>query len=149
LLGDDIGLFRLNLRLCSVHLVDSSLLTTPLSFLSAVLVSLSAMINLELPHVNLLSKIDVLKDVLSDGRTRLALPLEFFLQGGDGRLEDLAVVLEESRHPLGGQAKRFAKGLAEVRGGLRVLSMLTVTLFFIGITYFLLKIFTLIIFDAT
>jgi len=58
-------------RLCAVHLIDSVLCTDPFKYLSAVWVSLAAMLQLELPHVNLLSKFDVLKSHSEDLAFRL------------------------------------------------------------------------------
>lgn len=47
-------------RLVAVHLVDSHLCSEPSRYLSAVLLSLATMLHMELPHVNVLSKIDLL-----------------------------------------------------------------------------------------
>lgn len=49
----------MDIRLVAVFLVDSHYANDPGKFISAVLNSLSAMLNLELPHVNLLSKVDL------------------------------------------------------------------------------------------
>lgn len=49
------------MQLCSVHLVDAFHSTDPGNFLSAVMVSLSCMLRLELPHVNVLSKVDLIE----------------------------------------------------------------------------------------
>jgi hypothetical protein len=49
----------LDLRLAAVHLVDSPHCADPFKFISAALVSLQAMVRLELPHVNVLSKADL------------------------------------------------------------------------------------------
>jgi GTPase SAR1 family protein len=48
------------LRVCCVHLVDSVLCQQPASFIAAVLLSLSTSLQLELPHINVLTKIDLL-----------------------------------------------------------------------------------------
>ena len=48
-------------RLAAVHLVDAHLCTDPAKYISALLLSLSSMLHLELPHVNLLSKIDLIE----------------------------------------------------------------------------------------
>ena len=48
-------------RVCCVHLVDSYMCSEPSNFMSALLVSMSAMMMLELPHVNVLSKIDLVE----------------------------------------------------------------------------------------
>lgn len=51
---------NLNFRLCVVYVVDSQFLVDSSKFLSGTMAALTAMINLELPHVNILSKIDLL-----------------------------------------------------------------------------------------
>ena len=48
-------------QVCTVHLVDSHHCTDPGKFISVLLTSLSAMLHLETPHINVLSKIDMLK----------------------------------------------------------------------------------------
>ncbi|XP_067119376.1 LOW QUALITY PROTEIN: GPN-loop GTPase 3 [Centruroides vittatus] len=47
-------------RICAIYILDSQFLIEPSKFLSGVLTALSAMISLEIPHVNVLSKIDLL-----------------------------------------------------------------------------------------
>jgi len=49
----------LDLRLAAVHLVDASHCTDPQKYLSAVLLSVNTMMRLELPAVNVLSKVDL------------------------------------------------------------------------------------------
>jgi GTPase SAR1 family protein len=48
-------------RLTAVHLVDAHLCSEPGMYVSALLMSLSAMLHLELPHINVLSKIDLIE----------------------------------------------------------------------------------------
>ncbi|XP_043274532.1 GPN-loop GTPase 3 [Venturia canescens] len=50
---------NLNFRLCGVFLVDSQFMVDASKFLSGTMAALSVMINLELPHINILSKIDL------------------------------------------------------------------------------------------
>lgn len=50
-----------DLRLCVVSLVDSIFLTSPSQYISILLLSLRSMLQLDLPHVNVISKIDKLK----------------------------------------------------------------------------------------
>lgn len=50
---------RLDLRLCAVHLVDAHYVSDPTKYIAAALMSLTAMIRLELPHINVLSKLDL------------------------------------------------------------------------------------------
>ncbi len=51
---------RWDFRLCGVFLLDSQFLVEPSKFFSGVMTALSSMITLELPHVNVLSKMDLL-----------------------------------------------------------------------------------------
>jgi len=48
-------------QLAAVHLVDSHHCSDPTKFISVLLTSLSTMIHVELPHVNVLSKIDLVE----------------------------------------------------------------------------------------
>lgn len=48
-------------RLAAVNLVDAHYCSNPSNFISVLLVSLSTMINLELPHINVLSKVDMIE----------------------------------------------------------------------------------------
>lgn len=52
---------RLDLRLSAVHLVDSYHCSDPSKFISVLFLSLSTMLRLELPHVNVLSKVDLME----------------------------------------------------------------------------------------
>lgn len=47
-------------RICAVYILDSRFLIEPSKFLSGVFTALSAMVILEIPHVNVLSKMDLL-----------------------------------------------------------------------------------------
>jgi len=48
-------------RLCAVHLVESHFCSDSGKFISVLLTSLSVMIHVELPHVNVLSKVDLIE----------------------------------------------------------------------------------------
>ncbi|KAE9408695.1 hypothetical protein BT96DRAFT_913829 [Gymnopus androsaceus JB14] len=50
---------RCGFRLCTIHLVPSLSITSPSTYISSLLLSLRTMLQLELPHVNVLSKIDL------------------------------------------------------------------------------------------
>merc|ERR1719489_30784 len=49
-----------NFRICGIFLIDSQFMVDGAKFLSGSMAALSAMINLELPHINVLSKVDLL-----------------------------------------------------------------------------------------
>uniref|UniRef100_A0A0N4ZWV0 GPN-loop GTPase 2 n=1 Tax=Parastrongyloides trichosuri TaxID=131310 RepID=A0A0N4ZWV0_PARTI len=53
---------RFGIRLCSVHLSDSLYATDPSKFISVLCSALAIMVNLEMPQVNVLSKVDLLKN---------------------------------------------------------------------------------------
>jgi GTPase SAR1 family protein len=65
-------------RLCAVHLLDAHHCAEVSKYVSGLVVSLSAMLALELPHINVLSKID-----LAEAAGPLALPLSFFAEASD------------------------------------------------------------------
>jgi GTPase SAR1 family protein len=54
------ALRQLDYRVCAVYLLDSQYLVDPAKFVSGSLAAMAAMIQLELPHVNVLSKTDML-----------------------------------------------------------------------------------------
>lgn len=66
---------ELSLRLAAVQLVDAHLCTDAGKYLAALLLSLSTMLHLELPQVNVLSKFD-----LMDQHGELAFGEEFYLE---------------------------------------------------------------------
>lgn len=51
-----------NYQLCAVYMIDSLFVTDASRFISGTLMCLSAMVQLELPHVNILSKCDLIQD---------------------------------------------------------------------------------------
>ncbi|KRY71825.1 GPN-loop GTPase 3 [Trichinella pseudospiralis] len=53
-------LARLDFRLCTIFALDTQFLLDSPKFISGSLVALSTMLNLELPHVNVLTKVDLL-----------------------------------------------------------------------------------------
>lgn len=62
------AVFPALLQLTAVHLIDSHLCTDPGNYVSALLLSLSTMLHLELPHINVLSKIDLIQQYGPLGR---------------------------------------------------------------------------------
>uniref|UniRef100_A0A8D8UUI9 GPN-loop GTPase 2 n=1 Tax=Cacopsylla melanoneura TaxID=428564 RepID=A0A8D8UUI9_9HEMI len=50
---------KLDMRLCCVNLIDSHYCSDPGKYISTLLLSLTMMLHLELPHVNVLSKMDL------------------------------------------------------------------------------------------
>lgn len=82
------------IQLIVIHLVDSYTLTLPSMYISALLLSLRAMLQLDLPHLNVLTKIDNLSNY-----TQLPFNLDFYTE-----VQDLSYLLphleaESSRLP--------------------------------------------------
>ncbi|KAL2084982.1 hypothetical protein ACEWY4_020500 [Coilia grayii] len=68
-------LSKWNFRLTSVHLVDSHYCTDAAKFISVLCTSLSTMLHVELPHVNILSKMDLIEQY-----GKLAFNLDFYTE---------------------------------------------------------------------
>ncbi|NXM78263.1 GPN2 GTPase, partial [Serilophus lunatus] len=66
---------RWNFRLAAVHLVDSHYCTDPGKFISVLCTSLSTMLHVELPHVNILSKMDLIEQY-----GKLAFNLDYYTE---------------------------------------------------------------------
>lgn len=94
---------ELDVRLAMVHLVDSHYCSDASKFLSVMLVSLSTMIHIELPHINVLSKIDLIESM-----GELDFNLDFYTEVNN---------LEDFHHLLRNQPpryKKFSNALVEV-----------------------------------
>ncbi|CAG8496697.1 6152_t:CDS:2 [Ambispora leptoticha] len=76
-------LAKKNFRLVTVHLVDAHHCTDPAKYISVLLLSLKTMLQIELPHINVLSKID-----LMESYGKLAFNLEFYTE-----VQDLSYLL--------------------------------------------------------
>ncbi|NWW49541.1 GPN2 GTPase, partial [Pedionomus torquatus] len=68
-------LAKWNFRLAAVHLVDSHYCTDPGKFISVLCTSLSTMLHVELPHVNILSKMDLIEQY-----GKLAFNLDYYTE---------------------------------------------------------------------
>ena len=95
-----------NLRLAAVHLVDASYCTDPTKYLSVLLTSLSTMVQLELPHVNVLSKMDIVQAM---DETALDFNLDYYLD-----VMDLSYLVDaiQDRDQYSGKYHALTKALA-------------------------------------
>lgn len=96
---------KLSYHLCAVHLVDSHYCSDPPKFISTLLLSLSTMMQVALPHVNVLSKADLLKK----NSSKLDFNLDFYTDVLD--LEYLLELLDD-----GPFTKKFKKLNAAIVG---------------------------------
>ena len=60
----------LNINLCAAYLLEATFVVDKAKFFAGTLSAMSAMIMMELPHVNILSKMDLVKDQLSKSQLR-------------------------------------------------------------------------------
>ncbi|KAI7806147.1 GPN-loop GTPase 2 isoform X2 [Triplophysa rosa] len=98
-------LSKWNFRLTSVHLVDSHYCADPAKFISVLCTSLSTMLHIELPHVNVLSKMDLIEQY-----GKLAFNLDFFTE-----VLDLSYLVEHlASDPFFKKFHQLNKKLAEV-----------------------------------
>lgn len=98
-------LAKWNFRLAAVHLVDSHYCTDPGKFISVLCTSLSTMLHVELPHVNVLSKIDLVEQF-----GRLAFNLDYYAE-----VLDLSYLLDHlASDPFFRHYKRLNEKLVEI-----------------------------------
>ncbi|XP_076950901.1 GPN-loop GTPase QQT1-like [Bidens hawaiensis] len=96
---------KLDLRLTVIHLVDAHLCSDPGKYVSALLLSLSTMLNFELPHINVLSKIDLIESY-----GKLPFNLEFYTD-----VEDLSYLQHHlDQDPRSAKYRKLTKELCEV-----------------------------------
>jgi GTPase SAR1 family protein len=98
----------LDMRLVAVHLIDSTLCVDAYRYLSAVLLSLSAMMQMELPHINVLSKIDMLMDHTDD----LSFRLDYYTTVDN--LSHLLRTVQTIEHPLSQKFGEFTRLMADL-----------------------------------
>mmetsp|Transcript_36301 Transcript_36301/g.95102 ORF Transcript_36301/g.95102 Transcript_36301/m.95102 type:complete len:278 (+) Transcript_36301:25-858(+) len=94
------------LRLCATHLVDSLHCTDPNKYVAGLMASLSTMLQLELPHVNVMSK----ADLLEQHEEALDFPLEFYTEVMD--MSFLSTALEAD--PFGARFAKLNAAIAEL-----------------------------------
>lgn len=87
-----------DLRVCTVHLVDSHLCADPSKYIAALMLSLSSMLHLETPHINVLSKVD-----LMDKYGELDFNLEYYTD-----VMDLKYLADRILHGRGGDGEGSA-----------------------------------------
>ncbi|GMN34915.1 hypothetical protein TIFTF001_004980 [Ficus carica] len=96
---------KLNLRLVAVHLVDAHLCSDPGKYVSSLLLSLSTMLHMELPHVNVLSKIDLIENY-----GKLAFNLDFYTD-----VQDLSYLQHHlDQDPRSAKYRKLTKELCDV-----------------------------------
>lgn len=96
---------ELDMRLTVIHLVDAHLCCDPGKYVSALLLSLTTMLHLELPHINVLSKIDLIESY-----GKLAYNLEFYTD-----VEELSYLQYHlDQDPRSSKYRKLTKGICDV-----------------------------------
>ncbi|ONH66658.1 GPN-loop GTPase 2 [Cyberlindnera fabianii] len=99
---------KCGLRLCVVSLIDSFYITSPSQYVSVLLLALRSMLQLDLPHVNVLSKIDLVSNY-----GELPMKLDYYTEVQD--LSYLTPWIEkESNSVLGKRYSRLTEMIAEL-----------------------------------
>lgn len=80
---------RLDYRICAVYLLDAQFMDDPPKFFSGVMTAMSAMVQLEVPHINILSKMDLVEGDGKDGGARSRRVERFLETDPSLLLEDL------------------------------------------------------------
>lgn len=91
-----------NFQLCATYLLEAPFVIDTSKFFSGALSAMSAMILLELPHINILSKIDMIKDEVSRKK------LKRFLN------PDAMILASNSDHSLNPRFERLNKSIANL-----------------------------------
>ncbi|KAB2076218.1 hypothetical protein ERO13_A06G024300v2 [Gossypium hirsutum] len=105
LLKDHYLLFDFPGQLTAVHLVDAHLCSDPAKYVSALILSLSTMLHLELPHVNVLSKIDLIESY-----GKLSFNLDFYTD-----VQDLSYLQHHlDQDPRSAKFRKLTKELCDV-----------------------------------
>lgn len=99
---------ELDLRLCVVNLIDCIYVTSPSQYVSILLLALRSMLMMDLPHINVLSKIDMLKSY-----GPLPMRLDYYTEAQE--LEYLQPFVEqESSSVLGKKYSRLTETIGEM-----------------------------------
>lgn len=99
---------ELDLRLCVVNLMDCFYITSPSQYVSVVLLALRSMLMMDLPQINVFSKIDMLKSY-----GELPFRLDFYTEVQD--LEHLQPLIEsQERGVLGKRYHRLTETISEI-----------------------------------
>lgn len=96
---------KIDLRLCCLNLMDSIYLTSPSSYVSMLLSALRSMLLLNLPHINVISKIDLLANY-----DPLPMDLKYYLE-----VDDLHMMI-----PLVEQEIKYSKNKLGVKNLTRI-----------------------------
>lgn len=123
----------LNVNLCAAYLLESTFVVDRAKFFAGTLSAMSAMIMLEIPHVNVLSKMDLVKDTVSKKELKRFIDPDVSLLNDDptDTLEAIASSQDRAVNPLdsgslmaGGSFKRLNQAVAQLIDDFSMVSFL-------------------------
>lgn len=123
----------LNVNLCAAYLLESTFVVDRAKFFAGTLSAMSAMIMLEIPHVNVLSKMDLVKDTVSKKELKRFLDPDVSLLNDDPADTTEAIASSQDRaiNPLdsgslmaGGSFKRLNQAVAQLIDDFSMVSFL-------------------------
>lgn len=99
---------KLDYRLVVIHLIDSYYITSPSQYISILLLALRSMLQLDLPHINVLSKVDLLRNY-----GELPFNLDFYTE-----VQDLSYLFphieQEQKTALGNKYAKLTEAIADL-----------------------------------
>eukprot|EP01068_Selenidium_serpulae_P014166 Selendium_serpulae@DN6062_c0_g1_i4.p2 len=98
---------KMDFRLTVVHLIEAGLCADPVKYISGSMVALSCQLVLEMPQVNVLSKVDTLRF----HRKELLFRIDFYAQAVD--LNELVAAMPNT-HPMEKKFAKFASSMVEL-----------------------------------
>lgn len=123
----------LNVNLCAAYLLESTFVVDRAKFFAGTLSAMSAMIMLEIPHVNILSKMDLVKDKVSKKELKRFIDPDVSLLNDDPADTTEAIASSQDRavNPLdsesmmaGGSFKRLNQAVAQLIDDFSMVSFL-------------------------
>ena len=106
---------ELSINLCATYLLESTFIVDPAKFFAGTLSAMSAMVMLELPHVNIMSKVDLIKGTVSKNQlSRFIEPDASLMDDELAQPFDL-MQLERSKHEDPSSAESVMGGVSFAR----------------------------------
>ena len=123
----------LNISLCAAYLLEATFVIDRAKFFAGTLSAMSAMLMLELPHINILSKMDLVKDQVPKRQLKRFIDPDLSLLDDDpaDTEEALAAAQRRGKDPLdskvmmtGGSFKRLNRAVAQLIDDFSMVSFL-------------------------
>lgn len=118
----------LNINLCAAYLLESTFVVDKAKFFSGTLSAMSAMLMLEMPHVNILSKMDQVRDMVSRKELKRFANVDVQLLQDDNDEEDMEMTTTDptstSAVQSGGSFNKLNRAVAQLIDDFSMVSFL-------------------------